>query len=124
MYKNAGIKSKKEAAQRLIDGEVFYSSLLNQRIYFDDSNRNPFRYADERMKDCWDEFSEWKVEVNWHDDIGDGVLCWVWDRGDKRIALVVKMNSCDGFKFMTANGSWWLNAKPLTKEEALKYIKE
>lgn len=42
-YINAGIKSKKEAAERLIKGEIFYCR-NGLKIYFNEKHTNPFRY--------------------------------------------------------------------------------
>lgn len=59
---NAGIKSKKEAAQRLIDGEIFYSS-DGSKIFFDKAtDRSPFRFDVIGMSSFWDHFKQWQIE--------------------------------------------------------------
>jgi len=133
MYKNAGIKSKKEAAQRLIDGEVFYSPISQSEIKFVPSRTQPFRYVESRNVDncldmAWDTFADWKVKVDWRENIGEGVLCWVWDDDSekrKRIAVVVAYHKYRAIteRFVTDdNVGSWANAKPLTPEEAKKFI--
>jgi len=133
MYKNAGIKSKKEAAQRLIDGEVFYSPISQSEIKFVPSRTQPFRYVESRNVDncldmAWDTFADWQVKVDWRENIGEGVLCWVWDDDSekrKRIAVVVAYHKYRAIteRFVTDdNVGSWANAKPLTPEEAKKFI--
>jgi hypothetical protein len=133
MYKNAGIKSKKEAAQRLIDGEVFYSPISQSEIKFVPSRTQPFRYVESRkfVDNCldmaWDTFADWQVKVDWRENIGEGVLCWVWDDDSekrKRIAVVVAYHKYRAIpeRFVTDKVGSWANAKPLTPEEAKKFI--
>ena len=81
MKKNAGIKSKKEAAQRLIDGEVFYHN--GHSLKFDNQWVNPFRTIyglnNTKIDDEWSYFDNWETEIDWRENIGKGVLCWVWN---------------------------------------------
>lgn len=118
MYKNAGIKSKKEAAQRLIDGEVFYCA--GRKIKFDPSCVNPFRFETVNIY-VWDMYADWQIKPEWYENLGEGRLCWVWDADGapgQRVAIVVKYEV--GNKFGTAS-VWWRYAEPLTDEELAKY---
>ena len=88
--KPAGIKTIREAIERLLDGEVFYSP-DGCEIRYDDSNIacgsgrvNPFIIIEpdgscEPINLLWKRVSSWQIEYKWEDDIGDGVLCWVSD---------------------------------------------
>lgn len=42
--KQAQIKSVRDLYQRMLDGEVFYST-KGHKVYFDDSKHMPFRYG-------------------------------------------------------------------------------
>ena len=89
-FKQAGIKTVREAIERLMDGEVFYSP-EGHKIIYDDANvecsanaANPFKVvrSDTRAEPInllWKKLSKWEIEYKWEDDIGDGVLCWVSD---------------------------------------------
>ena len=81
MRKNAGIKSKKEAAQRLMNGELFYHR--DDCIFFDEDCNSPFRYRSNGIEvpltDHFEIINEWQVEIDWRENIGKGVWCWVWD---------------------------------------------
>lgn len=123
MYKNAGIKSMKEAAQRLINGEVFY--IRECKLYFDVSKIPPFRVGSDSILNLWRDFEEWQIKSEWYEDLGEGVLCWAWDSGDEersRTEIVVRYEAERVYKFGTERGCWFAYAEPITKEEAKKFI--
>lgn len=107
--KPAGIKTVREAIERVMAGEVFYSP-EGWKIIYDDSNMscrsgrlNPFRVVErdgisEPINALWKKVSDWQIECKWEDDIGYGVLCWVSDSNPRpsigdRICLIVNYNS-------------------------------
>lgn len=136
--KPAGIKTIREAIERLMDGEVFYSP-EGWKIIYDDKNMlcdtdrcSPFKLIkdsgwSEPINGLWERVSSWQVECEWEDDIGDGVLCWVSDcnripcKHDYLRFITVYDKNRDypyrskevGYRFAT----------PLTLEEVKQYIK-
>lgn len=82
---NAGIKSKQELAERLMAGEVFWSS--DHKIYYDEREVNPFRVGTSALNGCWDDFKGFLIKKEWTETIPEeGVLCWVSDSVDKAVA--------------------------------------
>ena len=79
--KPAGIKTVREAIERLMNGEVFYST-DGCEIRYDDSNIacgsgrvNPFIIIEpdgscEPINLLWKKVSSWQIECKWEDDIG------------------------------------------------------
>ena len=86
-FKPAGIKTVREAIERLMNGGVFYSPEGCAIIYDDVSvecggdRYSPFKIRcdgrSESVNYLWERVSDWQIEHKWEDDIGDGVLCWV-----------------------------------------------
>lgn len=123
MYKNAGIKSKKEAAQRLISGEVFIFN--GCKVLFNAACDSPFRLAGGSLDMDWHSYPEWCTKTEWYEDLGEGVLCWVWDKPEDkglRVGIVVDYKEYESFKFYTKSRFWYRDAEPITKEEAKKFI--
>ena len=88
--KPAGIKTVREAIERLMNGEVFYSPEGWEIIYdeedvtCDSIDYSPFKVIrgssnSVPINSLWRKVSDWKIEYKWKDNIGDGVLCWVSD---------------------------------------------
>ena len=123
MLKNAGIKSKTEAAQRLINGEKFYWGGLE--IRFDPSRTNPFRAEENDLTGYWHYCTEWEVPCQWYDDLGEGVLCWVWDGNEeprRRVGVVTRYDSEVVFKFSLKSDAWFEHAEPMSAEEVKKFL--
>ncbi len=123
MLKNAGIKSKTEAAQRLINGEKFYWGGLE--MSFDPSRTNPFRAEESDLTGYWYYYKKWEVKFEWYDDLGEGVLCWVWDGNEeprRRVGVVTRYVSESVFKFSLKSGAWVEHATPMTSEEVKKFL--
>lgn len=120
MKVNAGIKSKQEAAKRLINGERFWFD--GEEVFFDETKIEPFRYGTETLKVYWREYANWQTEVKWEDNIGEGVLCWVWDTPDCRsIGIVIRYRSGSEYPYRTIL-SGFKHAEPATAEEVMKYV--
>lgn len=138
-YINANIKSKRELAQRLLDGEVFYLGNGCTRLYFDETDGNsPFRivqvdctkvrYASQAMEPRWIDYHSLQIkkEVKWYDKLDgtaqNGVYCFVWDDGYEfnplkpEIELIVAYHAEES-GFYGASGIFWQNAKPMTAED-------
>lgn len=123
MRKNAGIKSKKEAAQRLIDGEMFWFD--GWKIHFDDSEWVPFRIDDDELYATWSTFAEWETEIDWRENIGKGVLCWVWDRNkEEKIIRVITgfIEKRGSQQYITRNNIGFNYAEPMTEAEVMEYV--
>ena len=94
--------TKKELAQRLINGEVLYFS-DTEYVYFDPTEHPPFRFnaglGVSVPLDLWD-VTEWRTKPKWYEDLKEPVLCWLWDYGDNP-----KMNA--GLVYKYEEGSTW-----------------
>lgn len=128
MRKNAGIKSKKEAAQRLIDGERF--KWKSTELFFDElMKRSPFvalyKNTKEDITTAFDCFDQWEVEIDWRENIGKGVLCWVWDRNkeEKIIRVITGLIEKRGSQqYITINNIGFNYAEPMTEAEVMEYV--
>lgn len=122
MYKNAGIQSRKEAVQRLIDGEKFYWGGLELR--FDPSRTNPFRAEESDLTGYWYYYKKWEVKFEWYENLGEGVLCWVWDDNEewRQLRVITRYDSEAVSKFGTKNCAWFEHAEPMTSEEVKKFL--
>lgn len=118
---NAGIKSKEEAAQRILNGEQFWFD--GNEIFFDTKNIEPFRYGYSPLKVYWDRFADWQIEARWEDNISEGVWCWVWDDPceRKRLRIVIRYNESRTLPYET-DFVYFMHAIPATEEEVMKYV--
>ena len=136
-FKPAGIKTVREAIERLMNGEVFYSPEGCEIIYDDVSvecggdRYSPFKIRcdgrSESVNYLWERVSDWQIEHKWEDDIGDGVLCWVSDcnripckHDYLRLITVYDKNSDYPYRSKEVGYRF---ATPLTLEEVKQYIK-
>ena len=135
--KPAGIKTVREAIERLMNGEVFYSPGGYEIIYDDVSvecsgdRYGPFKVRgngrSEHVNYLWEKVSDWRIEYKWEDDIGDGVLCCVSDSNrtpDARdfLLIITGYDREEDYPYRTSYTGYKF-ATPLTLEEAKKYIK-
>ena len=137
-FKPAGIKTVREAIKRLMNGEVFYSP-EDWKIIYDDANvrcsasdYNPFKVVrsdgrSEPINLLWKRISNWQIEYEWEDDIGDGVLCWVSDFNripDKHdyVRLITAYDKDSDYPYRSISVGYRF-ARPLTLEEAKKHVK-
>ena len=121
IYKNAGIKSKREAVQRLINGEEFVITSGGSvviRFKFCENEINPLQWSD----GWWLHYEMWETEVEWYDNIGEGVLCWVWDFDEKAksIAIVTEYHEDSSYPYLASCG--WGNAAPVKPGELDKFV--
>ena len=136
--KPAGVKTVREAIERLMDGEVFYSTEGCEIIY-DDVNTScglrlysPFKIISgtdmcEPVNYLWEQVADWQIEHKWENDIGDGVLCWVsdYDRTPGKndyLRLITAYEKSGDYPYRSMEMGYEF-ATPLTLEEAKKYIK-
>ena len=135
--KPAGIKTVREAIERLMNGEVFYSPGGYEIIYDDVSvecsgdRYGPFKVRgngrSEHVNYLWEKVSDWQIEHKWEDDIGDGVLCWVNDFNrtpgkNDYLRLITACEKSGDYPYRSMEMGYEF-ATPLTLEEAKKYIK-
>ena len=135
--KPAGIKTIREAIERLMNGEVFYS-LGGYEIIYDDVNtlcdtnqRSPFKVIrddgqSEPINGLW-EILNWQIECKWENDIGDGVLCWVSDCNRipckyDYLSFITAYDKNSDYPYKSMEVGYRF-ATPLTLEEAKTYIK-
>ena len=114
--KNAGIKSREEAKQRLDNGEVFYC--YGKKIYFDVERvwdgESPYMFGKQEIQDIWNQTENWKVETDWRDEASpeNPVLCWVWDEiSSKRPALVTEYIENELYPYRSLSN--WKYAEPV-----------
>ena len=83
--KPAGIKTIREAIERLMNGEIFYSPGGWRIIYgeedvtCDSIDYSPFKVIrgssnSVPINSLWRKVSDWKIEYKWKDNIGDGLV--------------------------------------------------
>lgn len=118
--KNAGIKSKAEAAQRLINGEVFYCE--GCRVFFDPKQEQPFRYDYAPLNGLWSSYADWETQSDWRDEVSEEnpVLCWVSDSaegGKAAVALVEEYNASKLYSYKETCDEWWKFATPVKPED-------
>lgn len=128
---NAGIKSKAELAQRLMQGEKFLygEEVSGCLLFFDGGKRGTPFAVRSRYRGIigpigpvlWDSYRELRVEkeVPWYENIPpEGVHCWVGVRAPV-VVLIKKHESCStkGHKFTDASGVNWTMASPVKKED-------
>ena len=134
--KPAGIKTTREAIERLMNGEVFYSPNGNKIIYDDTDvqcstgRSNPFKVrcnaGSEPINGLWEKVFDWQTKCKWEDDIGEGVLCWASDsnvvpNNSDRAQLIVKYSVGDKYPYETNDKHWYAYATPLTQKELKRY---
>jgi len=122
MLKNAGIKSTTEAVQRLVAGEVFYWE--GYKVHFDPSRTPPFRWGPGGISTAWDNCTQWDVKSEWYDDLGEGVLCWVWNGNEmeRQLRIVTWYDPSYDSRFRLRSGAWVEHATPMTSEEVKKFL--
>lgn len=140
-FKPAGIKTIREAINRLMNGEVFYSpeGYEDYEIIYDDvsvkcgkDSYNPFKVLrgngrSEPVNYLWEKVSDWQTKCKWEDDIGDGVLCWVSDSNrtpckHDYLRFITAHNKSEDYPYRSKEAGYRF-ATPLTLEEVKKYIK-
>ena len=136
--KPAGIKTVREAIERLMNGEVFYST-EDCEIIYDDVNTScglrlysPFKIISgtdicEPVNYLWEQVADWKIEYKWENDIGDGVLCWVSDSNripcrHDYLRLVTAYDKSGEYPYRSREVGYRF-ATPLTLEETKTYTK-
>ena len=135
--KPAGIKTVREAIERLMNGEIFYSPGGYEIIYDDVSVEcgpdmySPFKVRgngrSEAVNYLWEKVSDWQIEHKWEDDIGDGVLCWVSDCNripckHDYLRLITAYDKSRDYPYRVKEVGYRF-ATPLTLEEAKTYTK-
>lgn len=136
-YEDANIADVNEAVRRILNGEKLY---FGRELIVIDFHDCPYPVTFPETSGNTLRSLEWlssathklqtRKEVEWFDDLGDGVLCWVWDIDFKKnagmyrkhLALVCSYNNNYKYKFGTNIAVYWHNAMPATKEEIGKYI--
>ena len=133
-YVNAGIKSKKEARERLDAGEVFYHSPGDEGRIFVDYNQegSPYRFdAGDRnyaLHGLWDYCGEWLKKAEWWDSIPEhGMLCWVSEVQPEPgplndMANILQHCARETYKFQ-GKAFTCKYATPLTDEEIKKFLR-
>ena len=106
-------KTKKEAAQRLIDGERF--ELGGDELYFDaDGDGSPFLYNSVVLNGSWNVADQWQPIQEWHETVSpeNPRLCWITPR-KVEAALIVGFNDD---LFVGATGAIYSYAEPVEAE--------
>lgn len=131
-FKNAGFKNTeediKQALKRMIDGEVFYLEGGSIRFQLDrlmSGDTHCFKMGVHRLDQyelC--NLDKWRVKVDWRENIGEGVWCWVRDlAGTLHPELIKRYEGEDReYPYIDSYGTAWEFAEPMTREEVEKYI--
>ena len=109
-------KTKKEAAQRLIDGEQFDRG--GERVWFDEGCINPFRIGEVGITDGWSEFQMWQPIPEWHESLSpeNKRFCWVSDRDPNVKDNARWIAGKDSLGFIAKKGRGWRFATPVLPE--------
>jgi len=121
--KNAEIKTKGDAIQRVIDGEKFlYKDCL---FYYDEEaillGQSPFRVSfEEKVSsmegEFWIDFEQWERELHWYEQLEQPRLCWV--TSNKAVLITgITRDPKDGF-FDTI-GDFYEDAVPVEPDELI-----
>lgn len=109
---NAEIKSKKELAQRLLDGEVLYTA-GGKELSFDEESEYPWQVVHD-----WEFFFKVMREPHWYENIAKPVPCRVWD--DSRPGELLRwVEAHHSGRFQDTDGDNYEHAEPLTAEDIL-----
>ena len=111
-------KTKKEAAQRLIDGERFEFDGIP--IFFDETKCEPFRMDGYTVQDYWHKCLEWQPIQEWHETVSteNPRFCWVSDESAKHryyAARVVGVKPTG--RYEVSCGTGWKFATPVLPED-------
>lgn len=104
-----------ELAERYINGDTFYQFDAGHAYALSDN----IKAVD--LKKYYKEGVFEAVESAWYENLGDGVLCWVWDEDEKNISFVTAYSNMDNYPYEGFLG-FHKHAKPLTKEEAVRFV--
>ena len=114
-------KTKKEAVQRLIDGERFKDA-DGDLIWFDESR---MRFiitvdveGDQEIDGCWSHFKEWQPIPEWHEILipENKRLCWVSDTAPTARLMAVWIEGKGGKGFYAHPEVSWKYATPVLPE--------
>ena len=129
MYKNAELKDWKEAAHRMIEGEVFYYR-RGRELSCDTADDGEVMFIEshseyvESIIDLWGEVESWEVKAAWEDGLKDEpVLCWLSDYSKEttsRAGYIVEIKSDCDLSYVAQNGEQWRYARPVNPDECLK----
>jgi len=123
---NAKCKSREDAAKRIKAGEEIYTA-SESLITYDEAEiwkgNTPYR-IDGRMPLVWGHVNveDFKIKEDWRDNIGEGVLCEVWD--DKRVPdcpLHRVIKYLEEELYMDMATFQWVNAEPVPLDSKLIY---
>ena len=132
-FKNAGFKNTeediKQALKRMIDGEVFYYEDQPVRFHLDRLMSGAIHCFNMDIKrlDQYELYNldKWQVKVDWCENIGEGVWCWVADLPDNELhpELIKQYRGEERpYPYIDSYGTVWRYAEPMTREEVGKYI--
>jgi hypothetical protein len=120
--KNAGIKSTREAVERMMKGEIFFCEGVKLFCDFT-SHGNPFRCIyptgeSFSINSLFDDIADWQKEIQWEDDLANGpILCHVWSDDNRPTKLVRWIESFDEDGYICANSKCiFENATPVTAD--------
>ena len=131
--KPAGIKTVREAIERLMNGEVFYDRTGQRKMFYNDSSIScsddyvsPFKCLYLRSGQAspidilWGDVENWLIETRWEDNIGVGVACWV-SYTNKNPDYTCPMRVIVGYdknstKYIAVEGFYWSYAIPVGEE--------
>jgi hypothetical protein len=123
---NAKLKSKRETAIRLINGEEFI--FQDQKVYFNETDASsPFILEQENGPACmfgaWNHFASFEVErePEWQDFLKNGpILCWAWDKinTQKRSPAIIERIDENG-NYQSSDGNTYDFAEPLNPDSPL-----
>ncbi|MFA5670263.1 MAG: hypothetical protein WC967_13555 [Balneolaceae bacterium] len=123
----------KEVMEALLAGKVLVSksgNALYKLAKGEVVNCNKQRKTDWTVSYYFAEYlvpsTEYIPPKEWYEQIPEeGVLCWVWDKGDNAftiVGIVTKYESNNTYPFITTSDCEWKHAKPVTQKDINKLI--
>ena len=122
---NAGIKSKKELAERMMNGEALF--LRGVPFAYNEEHVNPFRVGSCPLNDSWALYRDVQKEAEWFHSIDKPVLCLVSDKNVEdfysTVTTYIASYDSDAINpFISAYGLSWRHARPVTVDDLIKDI--
>lgn len=121
---NAGIKSKRELAERLMAGEEFFTLGGALISYEENASGSPFRFrVKDGLHDVWNSYESLQKEASWYENIEKPILCWASDyKGQNnklqgKLYLISTYTGESSYPFSGTDETIWKYATPVTQEE-------
>lgn len=117
---NANLKSAKEFANRMMDGEVFYFNDWEYAYYPHEGGFYKHLPSHKmHVHVCLCLYEDIQIEAKWYEDIEKPVICWVSDNSrEERDCVDLIIAKVKGGYY--TGGTYWKYATPVTADDLYK----